>query len=82
MSSAPVHVQACTLRQVSVDTSVHICEHTLRRVCTCAHVCAVCSLVLGEEGEGVQLVYVEHSLHVWKLIFDRRRNRGVSLHLL
>jgi len=26
------------------DISVHICEHTLRRVCTCARVCAVCQV--------------------------------------
>jgi len=34
------------------DISVHICEHTLRRVCTCARVCAVCSITLGDEVGG------------------------------
>jgi len=54
--------------QVSVDTSVHTCEHTLR-MCTCGHKCAVCSLAVGDEGGGVQLVYTEHLLLVWGVIW-------------
>ena len=51
-TNASVHVQVCTLRQASVQTRVHICAYTLRRVCTCARVCAVCSLALGDESGG------------------------------
>jgi len=72
-TSAWVHVQVCTLRQVSVETSVHIYKYILRRVCTCA----VCSLALGDESGGVQLVYAGHLLLAWGVIFDRRRDRGV-----
>ena len=32
------------------------------RVCTCARVCAVCSLALGDEGCGFQQVYAGHLL--------------------
>jgi len=42
------------------DINVHICKHILHKVCTCARVCTVCSLVVGEEVGGVQLVYVGH----------------------
>ena len=47
------------------DISLHIWKHPLRRSCTCARVCAVCSLMLGDEGGGVQLVYAGHLLLVW-----------------
>jgi len=53
--------------QVSIDTSVYICKHTLRRVCTCACVCAFCSLAVGDEGGGNQLVYSKHLLLVLKV---------------
>jgi len=36
------------------DISLHIRKNTLRRVCTYARVCEVCSVVLGDEGGGVQ----------------------------
>jgi len=38
-----------------VGTNVHICEHTLRTVCICARICAVCSLALGVEGGSASL---------------------------
>ena len=62
---------------MSVDTSVHICEHTLHRVCTCARICAICSLALGDEGGGVQLVYAGHLLLAWGVIFDMMKDNGV-----
>jgi len=57
----------------SVDTSVHICEHNLRRMCTCARVCAVCSLTYGADGCWVQLVCAGHLLLrlALRIIFDR-----------
>ena len=51
VSRAPLHVQVCTLYWC-FDITVHINEHTLRRVCTCARECAFCSLALGEEDGG------------------------------
>jgi len=50
------------------DISVHICKHTLCRVCTCARVCAVCSLSLGDKGGGVQLVYAGHLLLALRVV--------------
>jgi len=44
------------------DISVHICVHTLRRVCTCTCGCVVCLLALGDEAGGVELVYAGHLL--------------------
>jgi len=58
------------------DISLHIWKHPLRRSCTCARVCAVCSLMLGNEGGGVQLVYAGHLLLVWDVIIHMRKNRG------
>ena len=56
----------CLRNTGAVDISEHICEHTPYRVCTCARVCSVCSLALGDEGGGVQLVYAGHLLlGVW-----------------
>jgi len=55
------------------DISVHTCEHTLRRVCTYARVCAVCSLAWGDEVGGVQLVYVGYLLLAWGVVFDLRK---------
>ena len=63
--------------QVSVDASVHMCKHTPRRVCTYAHVCAVCSLALRDESGRFQPVYAGHFLLVWGVIFDKRKDRGV-----
>jgi len=39
------------------ELSLHICEHTLHSVFTCARSCTVCSRTLGDEGGVVQLVY-------------------------
>ena len=36
-------------------------RHNRCRLCTCARVCTICSLALGDEREGFQLVYAEHS---------------------
>ena len=63
-----------------LDIIVHIFKHTLRRVCTCARVCAVCSFALGDEGGGVQLCRalvagVEH-------YFDTRKDTGLSVFFL
>jgi len=44
-----MHVQVCTLNRCC-DISVHICVHAHCRVCICAHVCAVCSFSVGEQG--------------------------------
>jgi len=63
--------------QVSVSTSVNICEHTLRRVYTCARVCAICPLVLGDECGGVQLVYRRQLLLAWRVILDKSIDRSV-----
>jgi len=38
-------------------SAVQVFEDTLRRLCTCACVCAFCSFALGDEGGGVQLAY-------------------------
>jgi len=63
-----VHMQVYMLWQVSVDTSLRICKHTLHKVCTCAlhSVCALCSLASGDEGAGVQLVYAGHLFQFWR----------------
>jgi len=34
------------------DMNIHICVRTRCRVCTCAHVCAVCSFSVGGRGLG------------------------------
>jgi len=46
--------------QVLFDISIHICEHTRCRECTCVRVCTVCLLLLGDEDGQGQLVYEEH----------------------
>jgi len=46
-------------------------------MCICAHVCAVCSLSLGNEDGEVQLVYERTCCLAWGIIFDRRKDRGV-----
>jgi len=61
------------------DTSLHIWKNTHWRVCTCARVCAVCSLALGNEGRGVQLVYSEHLLMAWDIIIHTRKDKGLSI---
>ena len=63
LSWAPVHVQICRLYRCSL-TSVYISANTPSAawVCTYARVRVVCSLALGDEGRGVQLVYAEHLL--------------------
>ena len=43
-----------TTRVFMFDFSVLIFEHILPRVCTCTCVCAVCSIVLGDEGGEIQ----------------------------
>jgi len=53
-----------------LDIIRYVVKHTLRRACTCARVCAVCSFALGEEGGGVQLVYTVHLLLTWDIILD------------
>jgi len=58
------------------DLSLHIWKHALRRTCTCAHVCAVCSLAMGDEGGGVQLVYAGHLLLAWHVIISMRKDKG------
>jgi len=65
VSWAPVHMQMCSLWHAFVYTSTHICEYILHRICK------VCSLALGGEGLGFQLVYAGHLLLAWGLIFDR-----------
>ena len=75
---APVRVQVCTLWQVSVDTSVHICENAFPRVCTCARVYTICSLALGGESGGFQLIYAGHLFLAKSVILDMRTDRGVA----
>jgi len=41
---------------VSFDTTVHIREYSLRRVCTCTRICTICSFEVGGEGGGIFLV--------------------------
>ena len=77
VSWAPVHVQECTLRHMSVNINVNVCEYTLRSVYKCAGVCALCWLAFEDECRGFQLVYAEQLLLAWRAIFDRRRDRGV-----
>jgi len=55
----------------------NLCKHTFRRACTCARVCAVCSLALGDEGGGFQLIYALHLLLAWDIIVHVRKDRGV-----
>ena len=54
-----MHVQVCTLYCDGwFDTSLYNCKHPLHRLsqCTCARVCAICSLALGNEvGRGLAL---------------------------
>jgi len=45
--------------------SMQKCEHFLSRVCTCARVCAVCSLTFGDEGGEFHLVLKGDLLLVW-----------------
>jgi len=61
------------LRTGVVDTSIRICKHTLCRACTCARVCTVCLLSLGNEGGGVELVYVGHLFAGVEGYFDMRK---------
>jgi len=42
----PTAAPVCTLQQVPFDTSVHVCDYTVRRVLICARVCAVCSFFI------------------------------------
>ena len=76
----PGHVQVCTLRQMSVDTGMHICAHTFCRLCTltCTHVCTVFLLALGKEDMCVQLVYEGHLLLAWGVIFWYAKTYGCS----
>ena len=62
-----------------VLTWVYIWRNTHWRVCTCARVCAVCSLALGNEGRGVQLVYSEHLLMAWDIIIHTRKDKGLYI---
>jgi hypothetical protein len=56
------------------DISLYICKHTLRRACTCARVCAVCSFALRDKGGGVQLDYAEDlSLGVGFILGQKER---------
>ena len=71
VSWAPVYMQVCSLyRYCLIDISVHI-EQTRCRVFTCARVCAVCSLSLGNKDGECQLVYGE------QLPLDRRKDRDL-----
>jgi len=69
-------VQVCALH-MCFDISVHSCVDIRCRVCTCARVCAVCSLALADESGWVQLVYTRHFLLAWGVIFDKRIDRSV-----
>jgi len=46
-------------------------------VCTCARVCAGCSLALLDESAKIQLVHTGHFLLAWVVIFDKRIDRSV-----
>jgi len=61
------------------DNSVHVCEHSLHRVCTCTRACAVYSLAFGDEGGCVQLFYAGHLLLAWGVIFDMRKIQMLSV---
>jgi len=76
-----VYMQVCTLHRC-FHIIVHICVHTRCRVCTCALVCAVCSLALGDESGGVQLLYTRHFLLAYGVVFDKKIDRGVVCVLL
>jgi len=67
-------LQRVHVKMVFYDINVPICEH-IRRVCTCARVSTVCSLVLTDEGGKVWLVYVEHLSLAIGAFFDMRRDR-------
>ena len=68
----------CVCQTGVVNISVYICVHARYRMCICAHVCVlVCSLALGNEDGGVQLVYESTCCLAWRLIFDWRKDRGV-----
>ena len=45
-------------------------------MCICAHVCVVCSLALGNENEGVQLVCTSTCYLEWGVILGRRNVGG------
>ena len=76
VSWIPVHMQRVHVNMVFFDINVHICEH-IRRVCTCARVSTVCSLVLKDEGGEVWLVYTEHLSLATGAFFDIKRDRCV-----
>jgi len=57
-----------------VNISVYICVHARYRVCTCAHVCAVCSFSNGERGWGGPECTC---CLAGGVIFDRRRDGGI-----
>jgi len=63
------------------DISVHICQYTLRRVCTCARVCAVCALALGDKSVSAkfQLVDVGHLLLAWGVILSDSEDGVLSV---
>jgi len=63
-----------------VDIRLHIWKRTLHRSCTYARVCAVCSLALGDECGGVQLVYAGHLLMAWGfLLYTLGKIEGLSV---
>ena len=79
VSWAPVHVQVCTLWEVSVDTSVHVCEHILYRVTVHMRSC-MCSLFISVAGgPGWRgSVYAWHLFLAKDVIFDMRKDRGIG----
>jgi len=62
---------------VSVGTSVHFCGNAFHRACSCARVYIICSLALGGESGGVQLIYAGHLFLAKSVLFDMRTDRGV-----
>ena len=53
-------ISTCTrmyAAQVFYDISLHIWKCTIHTACTCARVCTVCLLALGDESVVIQLVY-------------------------
>jgi len=84
---APVHVHALVTNTYThthlstytsvFDTNLHICKHTLRRACTCARVCAVCSLVLGAKAVEVQLVYASTNCRRYFLTWGKIKGLSV-----
>jgi len=71
-----MHAQMCTLDRCCEHQRTH-CLHARYKMCICAHVCAVCSFTVEEQGWGGFTSLWEHLLLGVGVYCDSRKDKSV-----